>query len=90
MVKAVKKALSEKATQDLEAQIPEKASLATKHAYEKAKASGLTVLLSRDGFIIAERADGTEQIVRASKPRRKVKAGVALKLGSGVLANAGT
>lgn len=47
MPKAVNKALSEEATQKLEAQIPAQASLATRMAYEKAKAAGRTVVLSR-------------------------------------------
>lgn len=51
MPKAVNKALSEEATQKLEAQIPAQASLATRMAYEKAKAAGRTVVLSKGGFI---------------------------------------
>ncbi|ARD11311.1 MULTISPECIES: hypothetical protein [Pseudomonas] len=90
MPKAVNKALSEEATQELEARIPAQASLATRMAYEKAKAAGRTVVLSKGGFIVAERADGTEQIVCASKPRRSVKAGVCFKIGSGASASAGS
>ncbi|AKF44750.1 hypothetical protein ABNM12_01900 [Pseudomonas syringae] len=67
--------LSEEAIQELEAQIPAKASLATRMAYEKAKSSGQTVLLSKGGFIVAECADGTEEVVCASTPRRKVATG---------------
>ncbi|KTB59243.1 hypothetical protein [Pseudomonas syringae] len=67
--------LSEEAIQELEAQIPAKASLATRLAYEKAKSAGQTVLLSKGGFIVAECADGTERVVCASKPRRKVTTG---------------
>ncbi|WP_447745663.1 hypothetical protein [Pseudomonas nicosulfuronedens] len=83
MAKSAKKALSEKDTRALEAKIPEKASLATKQAYQKAKSSGKTVLRSKDGFIVAEQPDGTERIVSPSKPRRKVTAGVSMKIGSG-------
>jgi len=89
MAKAEKKGLSERVIRELEDQIPEKASLATGQAYAKAKASGQTVLLSKDGYIVAERADGTEQVLYESKPRRKVKAGVSFKLGSGAVMNAG-
>ncbi|RMR12053.1 hypothetical protein [Pseudomonas syringae group genomosp. 3] len=90
MPKAAIKALSEEATQKLEAQIPAQASLATRMAYEKAKAAGRTVVLSKGGFIVAERADGTEQIVCASKPRRKVTAGVSFTIGSGASTRAGS
>ncbi|MCY1441244.1 hypothetical protein D9M71_575510 [compost metagenome] len=88
MTKSRRKALSEKDIRELEAQIPPMASLATKLAYERAKSSGKTVVLSKDGLIVAEFADGTEQIVCTSKPRRKVKAGVVFKVGCGARATA--
>ncbi|MCI3944109.1 hypothetical protein K0038_01115 [Pseudomonas syringae] len=90
MPKAANNVLSEEATQKLEALIPAQASLATRLAYEKAKAAGRTVVLSKGGFIVAERSDGTEQIVCASKPRRKVTAGVSYKIGSGASNSAGS
>ncbi|MBI6796761.1 hypothetical protein [Pseudomonas syringae] len=81
--------LSEEAIQELEAQIPAKASIATRMAYEKAKSSGQTVLLSKGGFIVAECADGTEKVVCASKPRRKVTTG-SFRIGPGSATNART
>lgn len=89
MTKSPGKALSEKVIRELEAKIPSMASLATKLAYERAKSSSKTVVLSKDGFIVAEFADGTEQIVCPSKPRRKVKAGVVFKVGCGARTTTG-
>lgn len=68
--------LSEEAIQDLEAEIPALAAIATRMAYEKAKRSGQTVVLSKGGFIVAEHPDGTERILATCKPMRKVTAGV--------------
>ncbi|MGY8820867.1 MAG: hypothetical protein ACKVLM_15865 [Pseudomonadales bacterium] len=89
MKKPDEKGLSEKATRELEAQIPLMASVATRQAYERAKSTGQTVVVSRNGFIVAELADGSEQILGVSQPRRKVKAGVPYKLGAGAARSAG-
>ncbi|MCQ4260593.1 hypothetical protein [Stutzerimonas stutzeri] len=89
MTNADEKGLSEKATRELEAQIPLMASIATRQAYQRAKSTGQTVVVSRNGFIVAELADGSEQILGVSQPRRKVKAGVAHKLGAGAARSAG-
>ncbi|KPW21065.1 Uncharacterized protein ALO83_04793 [Pseudomonas cannabina pv. alisalensis] len=89
MSKSTENVLSEEAIQELEAQIPAKASLATRMAYEKAKSSGQTVLLSKGGFIVAECADGTEKVVCTVAPRRKVTAG-SFRIGAGAATNART
>lgn len=89
MATIANKVLSEEATRELEEQIPLKASMATRQAYQRAKSSGQTVVVSRAGLIVAELADGTEQILGLSKPRRKVKAGVAHVLGGGASKGAG-
>ncbi|MCQ4317826.1 hypothetical protein EA797_20635 [Stutzerimonas zhaodongensis] len=83
MTNADEKGLSEKATRELEAQIPLMASIATRQAYERAKSTGQTVVVSRNGFIVAELADGSEHILGVSLPRRKVKVGIPFKLGAG-------
>jgi len=74
--------LSEEATRELEDQIPFKASMATKQTYQRARSSGQTVVVSRNGMIIAELPDGTQRVLGLSKPRRKVKAGVTHLLGA--------
>lgn len=82
------KALSEKETKRLEALIPARASRATRMAYQQAKLKNLTVVLAKNGFIVAEHADGSEVILEQSKPRRKVPTGVTLTLGAGSTMNA--
>jgi|TARA_Y100001951_G_C11197999_1_gene215429 apolipoprotein N-acyltransferase len=63
--------------------------MATRQAYQRAKSSGQTVVVSRDGMIIAELADRTERILGLCKPRRKVKAGIAHLLGGEAPKDAG-
>ena len=77
-----KSALSEEAIQELEAQIPVLAAMATKMAYDRAKQAGHTVVVSKGGFIVAEYADGSERILATCKPKRKVIAGVPFTIGS--------
>ena len=76
-----KSALSEEAIQELEAQIPALAAMATKMAYDRAKQAGHTVVVSKGGFIVAEHPDGTERTIAACKPTRKVTAGVPFTIG---------
>jgi len=83
MTNATGHTLSEAAIQELEDQIPGQAALATRLAYETAKRSGLTVVLSKGGFIVAEYPDGTEQRLASTKPKRRVRAGVSIDLRSG-------
>lgn len=71
----------ELAISELEAQIPELAALATSMAYEKAKQSGQIVVVSKNGFIIAEHPDGTEVVLATCKPLRKVKAHMPFVIG---------
>lgn len=83
MTNATKPTLSEATIQELEDQIPGQAALATRLAYETAKRSGQTVVLSKGGFIVAEYPDGTELKLAPAKPKRKVRAGVSIDLRSG-------
>lgn len=82
MTRSTKTPLPEKAIEELEAQFPALAALATHSAYERAKRSGQTVVLSKNGFIFAELPDGTEQILRPAQPRGQVTAGVRLAIGA--------
>jgi len=81
--KAINQDIDEEKTQGLEAHIPEMAARATRRAYETAKRSGLTVVLSKGGFIVAEYPDGTELKLAPAKPKRKVRAGVIIDLRTG-------
>jgi hypothetical protein len=83
MTDATKPTLSEATIQELEDQIPGQAALATRLAYETAKRSGQTVVVSKGGFIVAEYTDGSEQRLASAKPRRKVRAGVSIDLRCG-------
>ena len=60
--------ISEKALDYLENHIPELALAATKQAYWQALASGSSVLISQDGYIMEVFPDGTTQIVEQNKP----------------------
>lgn len=60
---------------ELDSWIAERASMATNMAYRRAKAIPCTVVVSKNGHIVAELADGTEKIIGISK-RSKVQAGV--------------
>lgn len=62
---------------ELDSWIAERASMATNMAYRRAKAISCTVVVSKDGYIVAELPDGTERIIGISR-RRKVQAGIPL------------
>ncbi|WP_415054884.1 hypothetical protein [Halopseudomonas sp.] len=57
----------------------ERAAMATNMAYLRAKAQLQTVVISKNGYIVAEFPDGTEETLGVSK-RRRVQAGVAVNL----------
>lgn len=56
-------ALTEKEIDYLEQQIPELAELATRQAFWQTLASGDSVLIAEDGFLIEIRPDGSRTIV---------------------------
>lgn len=60
--------ISEKALDYLESHIPELALAAIKQAYWQALASGSSVLVSQDGYIMEVFPDGTTQIIEKIKP----------------------
>jgi len=60
--------ISEKALDYLESHIPELALAATKQAYWQALASGSSVLISQDGYIMEVFPDGTTKIIEKSDP----------------------
>lgn len=64
--------LSEKAVQDLEAQIPALAADATHAAFLRALAAGHAVLKVEGAHIVEMKADGSMRAVGETKPRRKV------------------
>lgn len=70
---------SSKASYSEDARIAEQASMATNMAYLKAKSNSYTVVVSKNGFIVEERSDGTEVKLCQSK-RRRVKAGVPINV----------
>ncbi|SDR80096.1 hypothetical protein SAMN05216271_0432 [Halopseudomonas sabulinigri] len=82
MTRSTKQPLSDETIRELEEQFPALAALATNAAYERAKRSGQTVVLSKNGFIVAELPDGTEQILSQAQPRHKVTPGVQFKIAS--------
>ncbi|MBA6421264.1 MULTISPECIES: hypothetical protein [Pseudomonas] len=82
MTISTKHPLSDEATRELEEQFPALAALATNAAYERAKRSGQTIVLSKNGFIVAELPDGTEQILSQAQPRHKVTPGVRFAIGA--------
>ena len=57
----------------------ERAAMATNMAYLRAKAQLQTVVISKNGYIVAEFPDGTEETLGVSK-RSRVQAGVAVNL----------
>tara|TARA_R110000796_G_scaffold248850_1_gene376000 strand:+ start:2347 stop:2613 length:267 start_codon:yes stop_codon:yes gene_type:complete len=75
-MEGIEQVLSENAIKELEDQIPARAAAATRLAYENAKKCGYTVVLEKNGYVVAEYPNGTEQILFAAKPRRKVVTGV--------------
>lgn len=63
-------ALSDKAVDYLEQQIPELAAIATRQAYWQSLASGDSVLIAENGQIIEVKPDGTRTCVKAvDKPK---------------------
>ncbi len=80
MTGTAKKTLSEKAIQNLEAQIPDMAAGATHAAFIRALAAGHTVLRVEGSHIVESKADGSSRVVGEAKPRRKVTVGEVLKV----------
>lgn len=72
--------LSEKAVQDLEAQIPAFAAGATHAAYIRALAAGHAVLKVEGAHIVEMKADGSMRVVGETKPRRKVSTAEVVKV----------
>ncbi|MFD2573566.1 hypothetical protein ACFSUS_23200 [Spirosoma soli] len=63
-------ALSDKAVDYLEQQIPELAAIATRQAYWQTLASGDSVLVAENGQIVEVKPDGTRTFVKAvEKPK---------------------
>ena len=60
--------ISEKALNYLELHIPEMALAATKQAYWQALASGSSVLVSQDGYVIEVFPDGSTHIIEKNHP----------------------
>lgn len=60
--------ISEKALDYLESHIPDLALTATKQAYWQALASGSSVLVSQEGYIMEVFPDGTTQIIKKIQP----------------------
>lgn len=60
--------ISEKAIDYLESHIPDLALAATKQAYWQALASGSSVLVSQEGYIMEVFPDGTTQSIEKTKP----------------------
>lgn len=74
MIDDVQKPSEDEADLELEAGIAERASMATNMAYMRAKKLSCTVVVSKGGYIVEERPDGSEKILGVST-RRKVVAG---------------
>ncbi len=72
--------ISEKELDYLEHHIPEMAEAAVKQAYWQALASGNSVLISSDGYIIEVFPDGTTQKIQKSKPFVRVTTNKIIKL----------
>tara|TARA_R110000868_G_scaffold357323_2_gene618783 strand:+ start:1507 stop:1767 length:261 start_codon:yes stop_codon:yes gene_type:complete len=69
----------ENVDEPLECWFAERAAMTTNMAYRRAKAQLQTVVISKNGYIVAEFPDGTEEALGVSK-RRRVQAGVAVNL----------
>lgn len=80
MAEVGKEVLSEKAIQNLEAQIPDIAAGATHAAFIRALASGHTVVNVEGTHIVESKADGSVRVVGEAKPRHKVTVGEVLKV----------
>lgn len=61
--------------------LAERASMATSMAYMRAKKLSCTVVVSKGGYIVEERPDGSEKVLGVST-RRKVVAGVPISIRS--------
>jgi hypothetical protein len=68
----------EPSDEDLEAwesQIPELAAKATEEAYNRARQAGLSVTMIKGTWIVSLHPDGSADLFRTAKPRRRVKIG---------------
>tara|TARA_R110001606_G_C15399891_1_gene652734 strand:+ start:6342 stop:6596 length:255 start_codon:yes stop_codon:yes gene_type:complete len=79
MINFVEKSGEDEADLELEAGFAERASMATNMAYMRAKKLSCTVVVSKGGYIVEERSDGSEKILGVST-RRKVAAGVSVSI----------
>ncbi|PKM29041.1 MAG: hypothetical protein CVV07_12115 [Gammaproteobacteria bacterium HGW-Gammaproteobacteria-11] len=79
MIDDVQKPSEDEADSELEAGIAERASMATNMAYLRAKKLYCTVVVSKGGYVVEERPDGSEKILGVST-RRKVLAGVPISI----------
>ena len=79
MIDDVRKPSEDEADLELEAGIAERASMATNMAYMRAKRLSCTVVVSKGGYIVEERPDGSERILGVST-RSKVVAGVPISI----------
>lgn len=79
MINSVEEPGDDEADLELEAGLAERASMATNMAYMRAKKLSCTVVVSKGGYIIEERPDGSEKILGVSA-RRKVVAGVPISI----------
>jgi len=79
MINSVEEPGDDEADLELEAGLAERASMATNMAYMRAKKLSCTVVVSKGGYIVEERPDGSIKILGVSK-RRKVIAGVPISI----------
>lgn len=63
----------------LDSRIAEQAAMATNMAYMRAKKLSCTVVVSKNGYIVAELPDGSEKRLGVSR-RRRVEAGVPINI----------
>jgi hypothetical protein len=70
----------EKTIQDIEEQIPKLAKSATKSAYQRALASGNSVLISKNGETRRAYPDGSTEFVAKNEPARKMKKGTVITI----------
>jgi hypothetical protein len=71
--------LNEKELDYLEEHIPELAEAAFKQAYWAALASGSSVLVSEDGYLVEKFPDGRKAIIKALPPSLSVRVGQKLE-----------
>ncbi|MBL4611655.1 MAG: hypothetical protein JKY58_13275 [Pseudomonas sp.] len=79
MIDDIQKPSEDEADLELEAGIAERASMATNMAYMRAKKLSCIVVVSKGGYIVEERPDGSEKILAVST-RKKVVAGVPINI----------